>query len=264
LRTNNFTWTSSIRFATYQSTVQSLAVERVALAGFQSISSNLMAGQPYGVLYGTRYLRNEQGQRVIGKDGFPVVDANLGILGNPNPDWLMGVENSFHWKGWEFSFLFDFRQGGVVWNGTKNTLDYLGATVQTAEQRGIRQYVFEGVTTEGKPNATPVNFMDNQVLENNRWVRLGRSGVAEDAIEKGSWLRLRHVGITYAFNRTLLSRLHLEQLSLSVFAKNLWLSTPYSGIDPETNLTGNSNGRGLDYFNTPGVKSIGASLKVGF
>jgi hypothetical protein len=263
LNKGEFTWNTSLHFTKAQTWVQSLDVERVALAGFQSLSSSLLAGQPYGVLYGTRYLRHENGQRVIGPDGFPVVDPNLGVLGNPNPNWMLGFENRFQWKGWNLSFLFDFRQGGVVWNGTKNTLNYLGVSALTGEERGLSQYIFEGTTTDGKPNTNPVNFVDQQDLEKNRWVRYGRIGVAEDAIEAASWLRLRHVSLTYAFGQNLLSRFHIDQLIIGLFAQNLWLSTPYSGIDPETNLTGNSNGRGLDYFNTPNTRSIGVSFKIG-
>jgi len=42
----------------------------------------------------------------------------------------------------------------------------------------------------------------------------------------------------------------------------LW--TPYQGIDPDTNLTGSTNGRGLDYFQNPNTKSYIFKLTVAF
>lgn len=54
------------------------------------------------------------------------------------------------------------------------------------------------------------------------------------------------------------------QLKLSVFASNILLFSKYKGVDLETNLTGSSNGFGLDYFYIPGSKSIGMSLNWEF
>jgi hypothetical protein len=53
---------------------------------------------------------------------------------------------------------------------------------------------------------------------------------------------------------------------MRVFAtgRNLWLSTPYKGIDPETNLMGANNAQGLDYFNMPNTKSYVFGVKVDF
>jgi hypothetical protein len=100
-------------------------------------------------------------------------------------------------------------------------------------------------------------------LAENRWVRNDAPGVAEAYVEKASWFRVRQVELTYAFGRNGLSRFWLDKLSVSVFARNPWLGTRYAGVDPETGLTGNANGRGLDYFNTPNARSFGAALRVG-
>ncbi|QHT66420.1 SusC/RagA family TonB-linked outer membrane protein [Rhodocytophaga rosea] len=263
LRTQYFSWNTGVHFTRYQSLVKELAVERVALAGFSTASSNLIEGQPYGVLYGTRYQHTEQGELSIGKDGFPLVAPTSGILGNPNPDWLASVESNLEWKGLQLSFLFDYQKGGVKWNGTQSTLDYLGTSATSGKQRSITGYVFAGVNPEGALNTTLVNFSDTESISNNRWVRYGKGGIAEAYIERASSLRLRQVQLTYNFNQAFLNRIKLDKASLGIFAHNLWMSTPYTGVDPETNLTGNSNGRALDYFNTPNVRSFGVSLHVG-
>ena len=56
----------------------------------------------------------------------------------------------------------------------------------------------------------------------------------------------------------------VKDVMIYATGKNLLLFTPYSGIDPETNLQGSSNGQGMDYFNNPGTKSYLAGLKVTF
>lgn len=259
-------WNINALFTKYKSTVKSLAdgADRVALTGATSISSSLIAGQPYGVLYGTRYLRNEQGDMVIGSDGFPLVDPEMGVLGNTNPDWLAGINNTLSYKRIFLSFLIDMRHGGVMWNGTRNTMNYYGTSKSTGNQRDITGYIFKGVTEGGQVNTTPVDFAPaTGDVTNNRWVRYGRTGVAEDAIEDASWIRMRQLSLSYQFNDDLIRKLGMKKLSVAFVAKNLFLITKYSGIDPETNLTGNSNGRGLDYFNMPNYKSYGVVVKVG-
>jgi hypothetical protein len=56
----------------------------------------------------------------------------------------------------------------------------------------------------------------------------------------------------------------LEGATITLSGNNLWLSTKYTGIDPETSLVGSSsNGQGLDYFQGPNTKSytVGIGLK---
>ena len=55
-----------------------------------------------------------------------------------------------------------------------------------------------------------------------------------------------------------------DDVTVSLTGRNLWVNTDYPGIDPETNLTGDSNGYGLDYFNMPNTKGWSATLKVTF
>jgi hypothetical protein len=52
--------------------------------------------------------------------------------------------------------------------------------------------------------------------------------------------------------------------NVGVFGRNLWLKTNYSGVDPETSLTGASDAQGIDYFNNPGTKTFGVNLRINF
>jgi hypothetical protein len=238
--------------------------DRIALAGFQTISQNLIEGQPYGVLFGTRYLRNDQGSLVIGDDGFPLVDPEPGVLGNPNPDWMMGVENSISFKGITLRFLLDTKHGGVVWNGTKNSIDYYGTSKSTEVQREVKDYLFEGVNVNGEPNSVTVDFVDpSKDVTQNRWTRYGIAGVAEEAIEDASWVRMRELSLSYEFGDNINLPLGIRRINVAFSGRNLFLFTKYSGIDPDTSLTGTSTGVGLDYFNLPNTRSYGFSVKFG-
>lgn len=272
--TGDFAWDIDVNFTQYTSIVKELApgIDRIFLAGFTSASSNVIAGEPYGVLYGNSFQRNDAGKLVIGADGWPLVDPDGDrVLGDPTPDWISGIRNTFSYKGLSLSALLDIRQGGDIWNGTNGIINYFGTSQLTAEDRNIRGYVFDGVLADGTGTPTdvanniPVDFANPaNGLGGNKWVKYGFGGLVEENIQDGSWVRLREVTLTYQFPTALLSKAKISNASLSLTGRNLWLQTSYTGIDPETNLTGASNGIGLDYFNMPNTRSYGAALRVTF
>ena len=270
----DFNWDISVNWTTYQSIVKELApgVDRIALAGFTSASSNVIAGEPYGVIYGNAFQRDANNKLVIGSNGWPNVDPDGDkVLGDPTPDWISGIRNTLTYKGLSMSFLIDIRQGGDIWNGTNGIINYFGTSQKTADERDIRGYVFDGVLADANGEATtvanniPVDFANPaNGLGGNKWIRYGFGGLVEENIQDGSWVRLRDVTLSYQFPTSMLSRAKISNLSVSLTGRNLLLITDYTGIDPETNLTGASNGIGLDYFNMPNTRSYGASLNIGF
>jgi TonB-linked SusC/RagA family outer membrane protein len=273
----DFTWDMNINFTAYETMVDeldpSIGEGGISLAGFTSTTSRVIAGQPYGIIYGNRYQRVEgganDGRLIIGADGWPIAAPDQGILGDPNPDWLAGWRNTFTWKGITLSGLLDFRQGGKMWNGTAGVMNYFGVTEETGTDRNVQGYIFDGVVNVGttedpvyEQNNTPVDFADPAFgVGGTKWTRYG-FGWSENEIEDASWVRLRDVTLAYDFPKSLFKS-NID-LRISVSGRNLWLLTNYTGIDPETNLTGNSNGFGLDYFNMPNTKSYHANLTLTF
>lgn len=264
IQLNKFTWDANIVFSANRNEVTAVPddVEDLTLASFTAVSSKIIKGQPYGVLSGTRYARTDDGKLVIGDDGWPEIDSEQGIIGNPNPDWLAGVTNKVTYKNLSLSFLWDIRKGGDLWNGTRGFLNYLGVSKETGQQREITNFVYDGVYENGETNTTPVSFADPaNGLTGIRWRKSGSMGVAEDVIEDGSWVRLRNVTLSYTLPKQRVLGLRTDA-TLALYANNLLLFTHYTGIDPETNLRGTSNDMGWDYFNMPHTKSYGVSLQL--
>jgi TonB-linked SusC/RagA family outer membrane protein len=271
---NKWTWDISINLTKTKNKVNRLNenIERMQLAGFTSGSSNVVVGEPYGVLYGDAFRRNETGQLVIGTDGWPQVDPDGDrVLGNPNPDWIAGIQNRLSYKGITLSALLDIRQGGDVWNGTSGIMNYFGTSQLSADLREVTNFVFDGVAVDanGDPsnvaNAVPIDFANPENgLGGNKWIRYGFGGLVEENIQDASWVRLRELSISYQLPNQLLSKLGISSSSVALVGRNLWLRTKYTGIDPETNLTGTSNGFGLDYFNAPNTKSYGVIFNFNF
>ncbi len=274
IRSDDFSWDIDVNFTKYKNTVESLSpgIETVSLAGFVSTTSRAVAGQPYGAIFGAKFLRNDQGELVMGSDGWPEQDPIEGVIGDPNPDWLAGIRNTINFKGVSLSALLDIRQGGDVWNGTYGILKTFGMHEVTAQQREIKGYVFEGVQNTGTdeapvyvPNTTPVDFYNPRFgASQNKWNRYAFGGLPEENIQDASWVRLREVTLSYALPKSVLSNTFVSDLKVSLSGRNLLLFTEYNGIDPETNLTGASNGFGLDYFNNPNTKSYSVTVSATF
>ena len=266
IRSKNFNWDITVNYTDIENIVEELAdgVDQIFLAGFTSTSSRVIPGEPYGAIFGNGFQKDNQGRTIIGDNGFPVVDADETYRGNPNPDWLAGIRNTFTFKGLSISGLLDIRQGGEMWCGTCGIINYFGTSKETGDLRN-ETVVFDGVRTDGTANTISVPYYDPAAgLGANYWVRYGFGGTSEQSIFDTSWLRLRELTISYNLPKTLLDRLSLNDVMFSLTGRNLWLDTDYPGIDPETNLTGSSNGFGLDYFNMPNTRSYGASVRVTF
>ncbi len=262
--TDKFNWNLSANFTRNYNEVLSLpeGVDEIDIeAAFASIGSYAIVGQPYGALYGTRWDRTADGQLIIGANGIPVVAATRGNIGNPFPDWTMGINNSLSFGGLSLSFLFDIRQGGDIWNGTYARLSRIGRTLESANRENT--YVVQGVVEQPDgsyaPNTTeisPLSYFSHVVGD-------GGLSATENAVQDGSWVRLREMTLSYTLPANNIPV--LKNATLFVTGRNLWLSTNYTGVDPETSLTGaGSNVSGFDYFNMPSTRSFIVGLRAGF
>jgi TonB-linked SusC/RagA family outer membrane protein len=263
IRKKDFTWNVGGNFSKNENEVTQLAggVDEIELeVGFDDPAAYLIVGQPYAVLYGSKWQRSPDGDILINENtGLPLLDTINGIIGDPNPDWLMNINTLFTWKNIGVSALFDIRKGGDIWCGTVARMNAIGISEASAARDTV--YVIDGVVevangvyAENTTAIGPDQYFDNY---------LGDAGASEQQIFDGSWVRLREVKLTYDFE--LDKRNVVKGLSLSATGRNLWLHTKYPGVDPETSLTGaGSNISGFDWFNNPGTKSYLFTLTASF
>jgi TonB-linked SusC/RagA family outer membrane protein len=277
IKNKDWEWDIACNFANLNNEVLSLApgIENVFLGGFTDPQIRAVAGQPYRSIYGYDFLRNDNGQILIDNSGSPdplAADYNsnygypLGMtndmvpLGNVDPKWTMGLSTTLTWRDLSLYALLDIKDGGKMWNGTKGALVNFGTAGMTAS-RGD-QMIFDGVLSS---DGTTANNIIVNPGEDWYYYGLGSgfNGPASQYIEKSNWVRLRTVTLSYSFTK-LLKKTVIKGLDVYFTGTNLWLSTPYDGIDPETNLLGASNAQGIDYFNMPGTKGYTVGLNLSF
>jgi len=260
VKTKSFTWALDATFTRNVNEVLELAdgVTEIDIeSAFTSITSQAIVGNAYGALYATKWKRTDNGELIIGANGLPKVDAERGNIGNPFPDWTAGLRNTLSYKGFSASALLDIREGGMIWGGTIARLNRIGKTKESENRE--QTYVVPGVKeSDGKPNDIAISALNYF----SHYKGDGAFSATENAVFDGSWVRLREVALSYRHDFKRSSFLRFVEVGAQ--GRNLWLSTKYPGVDPETSLTGaGSNLTGFDYFNNPSTKAFSFSLKFG-
>ena len=274
LATDKFNWGVTLNFSKNKNKVLSLApgVTDIALGGFTGTTINVVAGEAYGSMFSTSLYKDNQGRLIIDDDpassgyGYPIKDETMKSLGAIAPDWLMGIGSDLSYNGLGLTFLFDIKKGGIMWDGTRSRLVGFGVAKVT-ENRG-ESVVFEGVKghiTDGEIVTSGVANDIQAVYSQYYYANIGggASPAQEQFVEKTDWVRLREVSLTYDLGKIIKSSF-LKHANIYATGRNLWLKTPYQGIDPETNLMGAFNAQGLDYFNMPNTKSYVFGVKLDF
>ena len=282
--TEDFKLDAGMTFTRNRNIVKKLAdgVDVISLPwGFFGANQRLVEGEAYGTLYGDDWARDEAGNALVDASGYPIYSSTEVVVGNPNPDYLMGITSGATYKNWSFNMLWDIRQGGDIWNGTRGALYYFGTHIDTdvmpdGTKRG-ETFVWEDVvmgnsgvyapgTVDADGNDISGNVNTSQIPNDIDSYALGPlsgfTGASRPFIEDGSWVRLRNIGVNYKFDPDALSGTKLKGLSVGVSGRNIFLSTPYRGVDPETNLSGATNSQGADYFNMPNTMGIIFNLKA--
>lgn len=262
---NRFYYSPSIAFSTNRTKVLYIESDalQIPIAGFSKVSKNLILGQPAGMIVGSAYERDGQNNIIIDPNGFPVVANQPAIIGDPTPDFNLGISNSFSFKDLTLNIVLDIQKGGDVWNGTQNILNYLGVSQQSANQRTITDFIFKGVDQQGNPNTIPVDFYapENDISQN-RFVRYGFSGVDEDAIEDGSYINLKSIDLSYLLKLDKKKPSFVREIKFSVYALNLFTWNRFEGASPYRNLYDAASGQGLNFFNMPIATEIGFKMNI--
>lgn len=259
---NDFTWNVMFNFTKNNNIVEELPegfpLIEFETTGLSSTRSVGIEGEPFGVIYGGRFLRNDAGAILVGDDGYPLIDPVAGVVGDPNPDFNLGIRNSLTYKGLSLTAYIDIKQGGVIFNGTRAVMTSLGTHAYTLNRD--EDFVFDGVNVNtGEPNDVAVkrdrDFYSRQA---------GLAGLSEAYLEDASYVRLREVALNYSMPSKWFDNAPFKSFTVGVSGRNLLLFTNYSGIDPETNLSGVANSLGRDYFNMPNTKGVEFTLQVTF
>ncbi|HEX2920073.1 MAG TPA: SusC/RagA family TonB-linked outer membrane protein [Bacteroidales bacterium] len=293
VRIGKFGWDMTLNWSRNRNKVISLeeGIENLQIASLQGgLTINARVGEPYGSIQGTDYVYHN-GQRVIGDDGYHAITSTSDVvIGNFNPDWLAGLQNTFSFGNLSLSFLIDMQKGGDIFSldmyyglatglypETVYTND-LGNPVRNpivdANDDGVPDpesggFILDGVMLVDEGNPDDPN--DDQYAQNTTripgddFLAFGYYTNPNKAfMYDASYVKLREVAITYSFPRSLFENAFIGGASLSLIGSNLWIihkNLPYA--DPEANQ-GAGNIQGWQSGVMPTTRNFGFSLNVQF
>jgi TonB-linked SusC/RagA family outer membrane protein len=292
VKTRRFEWDMNINWSTNMSKVLSLYDNQPSflISSYQN-SVQLVAetGKSYGIIRGTdyQYLNKngtvdtlDRGKVLIGANGVPMISSNkLSDIGNINPKWMGGINNTFHYKSISLSFLIDIKQGGSVYSLDQDYGASGGTTPHTGgyNKNGVAVrtpladgggYLFPGVTANGKANTTLVDASDYAVSW--PWSSLFDEA-ARQYIYNASYVKLREANITWSVpQKTLNGIAWCKGIDLSLSGRNLWIIKkylPYSDPEQGVAASGSYGANGSMGFQSgayPTFRTFGFNAKVKF
>jgi TonB-linked SusC/RagA family outer membrane protein len=268
LKLGDFTWDISANFTRIRNKVVEITEDEIvdensAIPGnsnFIGMIPSIWEGQPYGVIVGTGMARTPDGELLVNPaTGLYATGVAGKIIADPNPDWLMGVTNTFSWKGIVLNALFDTRQGGQTLSFGNVDLRSGGHLVQTAVDRGTPR-ILPGVIANGDGTFRPNNI---QLSAQSYWQALGGLG-SEAGMFDATVYRFRELSLSYTLPVGWFSKTQISAINIGVSGRNLWFYAPGSPSDPELNIQGAGNAQGLDQSGAPNTRNFGGNLKITF
>jgi TonB-linked SusC/RagA family outer membrane protein len=293
IKSRSFTWDMNINWSTNMSKVINLYDNQPSfpITSYQN-AVQLVAekGKAYGILRGTdyKYLNKNgqtdtlgQGKVLIDANGYPEISSNrLSDIGNINPKWMGGINNSFHYKSFALSFLIDIKEGGSVYSLDQDYGASAGLTRHTGGYNrngvGVRGtlangggYQFPGVTADGKANTKLTDASDYAA---GLWVWSSDFyEAARTYVYNAGYIKLREVNFTWSVpQKTLNGIAWCKGIDLSLSGHNLWIihkSLPDSDPEQGVPVSGNYGANGSMGFQSgayPTFRTFGFNAKVKF
>jgi len=209
--------------------------QEAANSGLTYVNNNGQAYMPKG---GDVRFADINGDHVIN-------DADMTIIGNPNPKLFGGITENLTWKKWQLDVLFTYSIGNDVYNALRRELESMqNFNNQTNEV--INRWRADGQITN-VPRATWADPAGNSRFSD-RW------------IENGSYLRLRTISLSYNLD---FKNGAIKYLKIYISGNNIWTWTKYLGYDPEFSSINGPIGQGVDVGLEPIFKTIQTGVRIG-
>jgi outer membrane receptor protein involved in Fe transport len=226
----DFSWTVTANYTVNRNNVDAIGAGVTAFnipgSSFIGSAPSIVEGRPYGVILGNKRARTPDGTKFIvnPQTGLWVAAIANQEIANPNPDAIIGVTNTFNYKGIGLSFLFDSQQGGQLISFTVASLKGAGALKETAIDRE-KPRIIDGVFLNADGSYTPNNIqIDAQNYFN--------QGLQTDLNVYGATAyRLREASLSYSLPKNILAKTPFGAVSLSFTGRNLFFFAPNSLID---------------------------------
>lgn len=197
-------------------------------------------------------------------NGDGIIDnKDMTDLGNAQPKFYGGFNQTFRYKNWDMSLMFNFSVGNKVYNANKleYTTQYLYKDNNMSADVANR---FRWFNDAGEKVNDPTALAALNANTTGWTPPAGAYFLHSYGIEDGSFLRLNNVTLGYSLGKDFTKQLGLSNFRLYFTMNNVFTITGYSGYDPEANTRRNPLTPGVDYAAYPRSRFILSGVDITF
>jgi TonB-linked SusC/RagA family outer membrane protein len=288
IKKDNFSWSTNLNITFVKNKITALANGNADLVDTYNITR---LGQSIGAFYGYQAagVNPANGNAMFYKGDGSIVQANVDdyewykfnpsnpsdlsqgaealtgadkkILGNANPTWFGGLNNTFTYKAFDMGIMLTFSGGNKIYNVTRqealNSTKFLNNGVEILNR---------WTPTNTITDVPKLSYSDDALI-------LQTGNLNSRFLEDGKFLRAQNISVGYTINPKILNKIQISSLRIYAQVQNAFVITGYSGLDPElatgysttTNANANANrSPGVDYNTNPVPRTYTLGLNVGF
>jgi TonB-linked SusC/RagA family outer membrane protein len=244
IQSKAFTWT----------TTANLTIPHNKLVSFPGLATSnyfgtVVEGQSLTVIRRFKYLGVDPATGVynfedVDKDGMLTGAKDFQLLGNRDPQFYGGLQNTISYKGFQLDFFFQFaEQNGSNYlasvgnfspgRGFNQPALVLGRWQHPGDLSNIQRFTTSSSTAAGVAASTRLNVSN---------------GIYSDA----SYIRLKNISLSYQPHFRWMKKAHLDNLKIFINGQNLLTLTHFKGADPESQ----------SYFQMPPLKTLAAGIQI--
>lgn len=258
IKTKDFSWKMAANFSHIHNVLLSIdGTSQYLLTGaYRPLNANtaLVVGRSITQIMAYDYKKDSKGNIIIGSDGIPE-RGNFKPMGSTLPTYYGGFTNSFRYKRFDLSFLFDYKFGNKVLSGTEDYSYMYGLNKATLPGRetGITA---KGVNENGQPNTINVPaYTYYPALATN---------ISALSVLDGSFIKLRQVVLGYDFSPDFMQHV-FRSVSVDIVGRNLFTLLKHTrNIDPESEFSPDLNYAGIEGESLPATRMIGLNINLKF
>lgn len=255
-----FTWNSTVNFSSNHNKIITLGDQLTTRyytipGGGEGYDMKVVTGGSMGDIYAFAYARDKQGNIILDADHVPAKSNIEKRVGNANPDWMLGWNNKFAYKNFQFSFIVDGKFGGKFVSMTQAYLDRNGVTKATADARDAGGVYVSGVKSDGTAWS---GLVDAKAYYTGT---AGRGGLMEQYVYDATNVRLRQIVLGYTLNLQSKSKL-LKDVNLSLVTSNLFFIYKKAPGNPNMTISTGNGTQAVENFGLPPVRSFTFNVKV--
>lgn len=278
LNTSNWSWETQLNFGANENEVRSLSeglnirLDQQNRLGSASIAQ--IVGEAANVMYGSTYVRDDQGRIVHGSNGLPL-SGESEVLGSGAPDWTTGLSNTISYQNISLDFLIDAKWGGQIFSGTnanayanglhQETVEGRAACEQQAGSGGYPEgcFVGDGVTQVTNNNGEVTGYTENdEGTRPSDYYSHIAGNIAEEFVYDANFVKLRQVRISYDLPSSLIDQTPLSGAQLSLVGRNLfYIYDSVPNVSPESSYN-NDGAPGFEQAGVPQARSYGFTVNV--